>query len=211
MKDTTDIDEPAGTEKRNWLKMAGFPILMVSLVVAVFAVAFYFYQKYPEEVAELTEQLKNYGYLGAFLISLIGNATILFPVAVLPILVAISVLLYPVTGPIGPITVGLVGGAGAAIGEISSYIVGYSGRGVAMKSKMYLRLVGWMKRWGVLAVFINASLPFYFDLMGIAAGALRFPLWKFVLACWLGRTLNYVIFVTLVSAWGWEAVLRFFG
>lgn len=206
MKDTTDIDEPAGAEKRNWLRTVVFPILMVSLVAAVFVAAFYLYRKYPEEVAQLTEQLKNYGYLGAFLISLIGNATILLPVAVLPILVAISVLLYPVTGPIGPITVGLVGGVGAAIGEISSYIVGYSGRGVARKSKMYLRLVGWMERWGVLAIFINASLPFFFDLIGIAAGALRFPLWKFVLACWLGRTLNYVSISLLVAVWGWEIV-----
>jgi membrane protein YqaA with SNARE-associated domain len=52
--------------------------------------------------------------------------------------------------------------------------------------------------------------PFFFDLAGIAAGALRFPLWKFILACWLGRTILYVGFVVL-AALGWEAVLPHLG
>jgi membrane protein DedA with SNARE-associated domain len=69
---------------------------------------------------------------------------------------------------------------------------------------------GWVRRWGVLAIFILSLVPFFFDLVGIAAGALRFPLWKFWLASWLGRTLNYVIFV-LASALGREAMLRFLG
>lgn len=193
-------------EKKEGLREKVIPLLTLLLVIAI-SVSLFFYGREPGRVAEL----KNYGYLGAFLISLIGNATVLLPIAVLPILCAIGVVLYPVTGPIGPIIVGLAGGVGAGIGEISGYMLGYSGRGVVRNNKMYLRLVGWMRRWGALAIFVLASVPFFFDLAGMAAGVLRLPLWKFILACWAGRTLNYVIFVLLVAVWGWEALLRYFG
>ena len=62
----------------------------------------------------------------------------------------------------------------------------------------------------MLAVFILSVFPLFFDIVAIAAGALRIPLWKFVLACWLGRTLLYVSVVTLV-AMGWGKLLPYFG
>ena len=101
--------------------------------------------------------------------------------------------------------VGLVGGVGAGIGEIVGYMAGYSGRGVLSNKKFYLKLVEWMKKWGTLAIFILAMFPFFFDVAGIAAGILRFPLWKFVLLCWWGRSINYIISVVVVAVWGWKA------
>ncbi|MBE0479903.1 MAG: VTT domain-containing protein, partial [Dehalococcoidia bacterium] len=155
--------------------------------------------------------LAAYGYLGAFLISLIGNASVfLFLGAVLPLLAGIGVVLYPATGIPGPIIVGLVGGAGAAIGEITGYLLGFSGRAVVENNRRYNQLVGWMKRWGVIAIFLLSVVPFFFDIVAIAAGILRVPLWKFVLACWLGRTLLYVV-VVLLTALGWEAVSPMLG
>ena len=192
--------------KRKRIKKIIVPLVALLLVVAS-SVSLFYYGRDPQRVAEL----KSYGYLGAFLVSLIGNATILLPLAVLPILSAIGVILYPVTGTFGLIMIGLVGGVGAGIGEMTAYMLGYSGRGVVENRRMYLRLVEWMKRWGTLAVFVNALVPFCFDIAGMAAGALRLPLWKFVLACWLGRTVNYVVFIFLVAVWGWGAILRFFG
>ena len=107
--------------------------------------------------------------------------------------------------------VGLAGGVGAGIGEIVGYMAGYSGRGIVKINKIYLRFVGWMKRWGALAVFVFSSAPVFFDLAGIAAGVLHLPLWKFILATWLGRTLNYIVFISLVAVWGWDAALLYFG
>ena len=180
--------------------------LLTLLLVIIISVGLFFYGRDPEIVAKL----KSYGYLGAFLISLIGNATILLPGIVLPILSGLGIVLYPVAGLVGPVVVGLAGGAGAAIGEIVGYMVGFSGRGIVENNKLYERLVGWVRRWGTLAIFIFTLVPLFFDLVGLAAGVLRFPLWKFVLICWLGRTLLYVVFVTL-AALGWEAVLPYFG
>lgn len=183
-------------DKRDWLTKRFLPLLALLLVVAITVGIFYFYKNYPDRV----DQLKSYGYLGAFIISLTFNASLILPTG--------NILILSVLGAVLPsaIVVGLVGGAGAAIGEITGYMAGYSGRGIAQRSKMYERVEGWMRRWGALTIFIMSVVPFIFDLAGIAAGVLRFSFWKFLLLCWLGRTILY-IGVALAGAWGWEAVL----
>ena len=189
-------DKQAGVKEGNRLKKRFIPLLALLLVIAITAGIFYFYKQDPD----IVERFKSYGYLGAFLISLTFNATLILPAG--------NILVLSVLGAVLPsaVVVGLVGGAGAAIGEITGYMAGYSGRGLAQRSKMYNRVEGWMRRWGTLTIFIMSVVPFIFDLAGIAAGVLRFPFWKFFLLCWLGRTLLY-IGAALAGAWGWEAVL----
>jgi len=181
---------------RGWIKRHFLPLLALLFVIAITVGIFCFYRQNPDVV----EKLKGYGYLGAFLISLTFNATLILPAG--------NILILSVLGAVLPsaIIVGLVGGAGAAIGELTGYMAGYSGRGLAQRSRMYHRVEGWMRRWGSLTVFVMSVVPFVFDLTGIAAGVLRFPLWKFFVLCWLGRTLLYVG-AALAGAWGWEAVL----
>jgi membrane protein YqaA with SNARE-associated domain len=188
-------------EIKAWLKKRLFPLLTLLLVLAI-SVALFFLGRSPELIA----QLEGYGYFGAFLISLIGNASIFLPAIVLPLLTGLGVIFYPTSGLFGLVMVGLVGGVGAAIGEMVGYMAGYSGRGIVENGKLYWRLVGWVKRWGALAIFIFALFPLFFDLVGLAAGVLRFPLWKFVLFCWLGRTILYVAVIVLVGL-GWHVVL----
>ncbi len=182
--------------KRGWLKKNFIPLLALLLVITITVGIIYFYRQNPNMV----EKLEGYGYLGAFLISLTFNATLILPAGNILILSVLGAVLPSAT------VVGLVGGAGAAIGEITGYMAGYSGRGLVERSKLYNRVEGWMRRWGALTIFIMALVPFIFDLAGIAAGVLRFPFWKFFLLCWLGRTLLY-IGAALAGAWGWEAVL----
>lgn len=205
MSNIVSNSKQAEVGKGEGIKKKVIPLLILLLVLAI-SVGIFFYGRKPEVVA----QIESYGYLGAFLVSLIGNAGVILAAPVLPILSAIGAVLYSVTGLKGPIIVGLVGGVGAGIGEMVGYVVGYSGRSVMGNNKIYLRLVGWMERWGVTAIFILSIVPFFFDLVGITAGVLRFPLHKFVVACWLGRTVLYVATVVAVAL-GWEATLRFFG
>jgi membrane protein DedA with SNARE-associated domain len=206
MSKATNQVKEGGVIGEGWVKRRLIPILTIILVIAITISIYLIYGRHPERLVEL----ENYVYWGAFLVSVIGNATIILPGAVLLILSEIGIVLYPDTGPVGPIIVGLAGGAGAGIGEITGYLAGYSGRGIAARSKIYNRLVGWVKRWGAPAIFVFSVVPLVFDLVGIAAGVLRVPFWKFLLACWLGRTLLYVIIV-LAAAWGWETVLPYFG
>jgi uncharacterized membrane protein YdjX (TVP38/TMEM64 family) len=195
----------ATADKKAWLKKKLILILALLLVLAI-SVALFFLGRDPELIAEL----EGYGYLGAFLISLAFNAGVILAAPVLPILCTMGVAFYPVTGLVGPIMVGLAGGVGAGIGEMTGYGIGYSGRGIVERNKMYKRMEGWVRRWGVLAIFLLSLVPFLFDLAGLAAGALRVPFWKFAVACWLGRTVNYVILVS-ASALGWGALLRSLG
>jgi membrane protein DedA with SNARE-associated domain len=198
---------PDKMDKRDWIKKKFIPLLALLLVIAI-SVTLFFYGRNPETVA----QLGKYRYLGAFLISLIGNASVLLPGIVLPILTALGIDFYQASGwLLGPILIGLAGGIGAAIGEMTGYMVGYSGHGIVKRSKMYNRVEGWMRRWGAVTIFILSLVPFFFDLVGIAAGVLRFPPWKFFLLCWSGRTLLYVGFILLAAIWGWETLLPYFG
>lgn len=205
MSEVISSNTPGGVVRRERFRKIIVPLLILLLVIVITVVLFFSWRK-PEIVAEL----KGYGYLGAFLISLIGNGTILLPGIVLPILSGLGVVLYQAAGLVSPVIVGLAGGAGAAIGEIVGYMAGYAGRGIVENNKLYQRLVDWVRRWGAIAIFVFALVPLFFDLVGLAAGVLRFPLWKFILICWLGRTILYVVFVVL-AALGWEAILPYFG
>ncbi len=185
------------------LKRRFIPLLILLLVIAI-TIAIFFYR---EKIADLG----RYGYLGDFLISLVCNATVIIPIPSITMLFAHGAILYPTVGLIGPVTIGLAGGVGGAIGEITGYMAGYSGRGALGNNRLYARLVDWVRKWGVIAIFIFTIVPFFpFDLVGIAAGVLRFPFWKFLLVCWLGRTILYIV-TALLGAWGWEVVLPYLG
>ena len=177
-----------------WIKGKIIPLAGLLLVIAIMVVIFYFYRQYPARI----DQLKAYGYLGAFIISIILNATIILPVSNMAVMMALGVSMSS-SGIVGPVMVGVVGAFGAAIGELTGYIAGRSGRDLIAKSRMYSRVEGWVRRWGWLTIFILSIVPFVFDVVGIAAGALRLPLWKFFIPCWLGRTILYVVMVTAAA------------
>jgi len=193
---THSDDKPLRPVKENHLRRNVATLLTLILVLAITVTLFL----YRNNVAEFG----NYGYLGAFLISLVANASIILPIPGL-------LLLFALGATFNPILVGMAGGAGAAIGEVTGYMAGYSGRRIAEKSRLYTRLVNWVGRWGVVAIFVFTLVPFFpFDLAGIAAGVLRFPFWKFFLVCLFGRTLLYVG-ISLAGAYGWEAISHWLG
>jgi membrane protein YqaA with SNARE-associated domain len=193
-------DQDEGGVRGNWVRNRLLPIVGLLLVIGVVVGVFFFYRSYPERV----EALQGYGYLGVFLISVLLNATIVLPAGNFLVLATMGAVLPSAT------LVGLVGGIGAAIGELTGYAAGYSGRAVVSRQKVYTRLKGWVEKWGMLTIFVLSVAPLVFDLAGIAAGALRLPLWKFFIACWLGRTILYLI-IAWGGALGWEALLNFLG
>jgi membrane protein YqaA with SNARE-associated domain len=186
-------------EKWGWVKTKLVPILGLLVVLGIVIAVFYLYKYHPEKV----EELEGFGYLGVFLISLLLNATIILPAGNFLVIATLGAALsFPL--------VGIIGGLGATIGEFTGYAAGYSGQAIVKKRQLYTRLEGWMKRWGSLTIFALSAAPLFFDLAGIAAGALRFPVWKFFLACWLGRTILYLA-IAWAGAMGWEAVLDLLG
>jgi uncharacterized membrane protein YdjX (TVP38/TMEM64 family) len=142
--------------------------------------------------------LRGYGYLGVFLISMLGNATVILPVPSLAIVFAGG-------GVLNPLLVGLVAGVGEPIGELTAYLAGYAGNAVIEESKRFERIRGWMERRGFVTLFVLSAIPNpMFDMAGIAAGMLRFPVPRFLLACWLGKTVKAIAIAYLGSvSIGW--------
>ncbi|MFC1893477.1 VTT domain-containing protein [Chloroflexota bacterium] len=106
---------------------------------------------------------------------------------------------------------GLFSGIGGAIGELTGYMAGRSGRGIAQNNKWFTRSERWMRRWGTLTVFVFSLVPVLpIDVAGMAAGVLRFPIKKFLVACFFGKTLEFIA-IALFGAWGWEVLLSFIG
>ncbi len=198
--DGTDRDKVEA--RGGWVRNRLLPVLGLALVIGIVIGVFLFYRSNPE-IFE-AEALKVWGYPGVFLISVLLNATIVLPAGNFLMLATMGAILPSAT------LVGLAGGLGAAVGELTGYAAGYSGQAIISRQRVYTRLKGWVQRWGMLAIFILSLMPLVFDLAGIAAGVVRFPLWKFLLACWLGRTILYLV-IAWGGALGWEALLNFLG
>jgi uncharacterized membrane protein YdjX (TVP38/TMEM64 family) len=169
-------------------------ILVILIVIGISAGIFVFRDK--------VSNLEGYGYLGAFLISLVSCATIILPIPGIALIFALG-------DTYNPFLVGLAAGAGSALGEISGYMAGYSGQMVLRNNKTYLRLEEWMKRRGAIVIFVLSFVPNpLFDLAGAAAGVLRYPLWKFFVFCFLGKTPKNIL-IALAGAWALEGVRQF--
>jgi uncharacterized membrane protein YdjX (TVP38/TMEM64 family) len=188
MEETSPIEQRK-TGILAWLKKRIIPLSGLVLALAIIIAVGYIYFHNPG----FFERLKGYGYLGVFVISVILNATVIIPVSNMTVILAMGA-----TMPM-PWVVGLAGGVGAAIGEMTGYIAGRSGRDLLAKNKMYNRVEGWVKKRGWIAIFLLSAFPFIFDVVGIIAGALRMPIWKFFLATWLGRTASYIVVAYLGS------------
>lgn len=138
--------------------------------------------------------LRAYGYLGIFLINVVGSGSVFFPV---PGLAAAFVGGGVSLNALG---VTLAGAAGSTIGEMTGYLAGYGGQVLLKRNKHYARVEEWMCRYGDATVFVMAAIPNpLFDLAGLAAGSLRFPVWRFLLAAFLGKVVKFAVF-TLIGA-----------
>ncbi len=139
-------------------------------------------------IRDQAEQLAIYGYPGIFVLSFLAYATVLLPAPG----VAVVFTMGSVFNPIG---VALAAGTGAALGELTGYLAGFSGQAVVEKVEVYERLTKWMKRNGSLTVLVLAAIPNpFFDLAGVAAGSLKMHVVRFFIFCWIGEVIKMAIF-----------------
>ncbi|MBI2845751.1 MAG: VTT domain-containing protein [Chloroflexi bacterium] len=142
-------------------------------------VAFAFFQDEVRKYQEL-------GYLGLFLINLMGSGTIILPVPAL-----LSVYLAGET--LNPWLVGVVSGAASAIGELTGYLLGFGGGVLIDENPVYQKFYDFMKRYGFWTILVLAIIPNpLFDMAGMAAGALRFPVSRFLIAAFIGKTVRMI-------------------
>ncbi|MFO8101609.1 MAG: VTT domain-containing protein [Dehalococcoidia bacterium] len=155
------------------------------------------------------EHIRTYGYPAVFILTLVTSATIIFPLPG-------DVALFAAPGImdlswLGVFLLGLVASIGAGIGELTGYYAGRWGRAAVTGKQMkdYEKTAKRMKRYGGLAIFVFAVTPLPFDVVGIAAGTLRFPVGEFFICCWAGRLVRSL--VTVYAGWyGWESIKQMF-
>jgi len=163
--------------------------------------------------------LQQYGYLGAFLISVFGGATIIAPIPMTPVVFFLGTVMRPELAPhLGPVFVGVAAGLGETIGGISIYMTGYGGGAAALNGikhgrfqKVFARLMNWMERRGSLVLFVLSAVlnPFFYP-AAIVAGATRFGIRKYLLICLAGKTIKGIS-VAAAGYWGLGSILRALG
>ena len=182
-----DQNSQAGQTVKHGNK-AWLTVARILAILVVIALTIYIYS-----IRDKAEELAVYGYPGIFLLSFLTNATVLLPAPGIAVVFAMGAIF-------NPFYIALAAGAGGALGELSGYLAGFSGQAVIERTNIYERFHGWIEKNGFPAVLILAAIPNpFFDAAGIAAGILKMPLLRFLLAVWIGVTIKMFLFAWIGS------------
>jgi membrane protein YqaA with SNARE-associated domain len=162
----------------NWRGRESLLRLMIFLaVVGIVVVAFLLHRHI---------SIFHLGYAGVALSALLASGGLIVPVPALAAVCVASLFLFP-------LLIGVIAGAAETVGELTGYFLGYSGRGIVRRRPFYLRLESWMQRRGWLLLLALSAIPNpVFDIAGITAGALRYPLWSFLGVVLVGKLIKFI-------------------
>jgi membrane protein DedA with SNARE-associated domain len=184
LRQSTDKpNEPASKvrEKKNASLLTNF--LRVLALFTVIGITIYIIS-----IRSRVGEFAAYGYPGIFLIAMLANATVLLPAPGVAIIYAMGAVF-------NPIGVALAAGTGAAIGEMSGYLAGFSGQAVIDRGDVYERIHPWVKKYGGWAILVLSAIPNpFFDIAGIAAGIAKMPIRTFLLFTWIGQMIKMLFF-----------------
>lgn len=139
-------------------------------------------------IRDRASELAIYGYPGIFLLAFLAYATVFLPAPGVAVIFTMGAVFHP-------IGVALAAGTGAALGELTGYMAGFSGQTIVERAKIHDRLSRWMKANGPLTILLMAAVPNpFFDMVGVIAGVLKMPLIKFLFWCWIGEIIKMAIF-----------------
>lgn len=136
---------------------------------------------------ERISDLGDWGYLGAFVINGISNATIILPA---PGGAVIAIMAQD----FNPVLIGIASGLGGTIGGSTAYFAGLATSSNVRRSKWFRRLEQMMRRFGGLIIFVFALIPFLpGDLASIVAGTVRYPFRKYLVYNSLGSMIKMTV------------------
>jgi uncharacterized membrane protein YdjX (TVP38/TMEM64 family) len=150
--------------------------------------------------------ISSFGYLGVFVVSVVSTATIFLPVPGFLFILAVSPFL-------NPFLLGVVAGAGMAIGELTGYLIGRGGNKALKKGdKKWLRHgEDWFKKGrGFLFIVIFAATPLPDDITGIVGGVFKYDWRRFLLASFIGKTIMNIL-LALAGFYGINWIMSLFG
>lgn len=130
--------------------------------------------------------LGRLGLGGAFLAAMLSHLTVVARDMFVP-------MFLPLTQVYSPILLGAAAGWGAALGEVTTYLLGW---GVAEsvrdeQSETEDRIVGWIRRYGMWAVLLVSLTPLPDTPIVLLAGSGRLPFKKLLLVEGVGKMAYY--------------------
>lgn len=175
-----------------------------ALATVLMAIAVIYFRDY-------VRALTGFGYLGAFLVSILGGASIIIPVPMLAIIFALGgIMKYPWL-------VAVFGASGELIGALTIYMTGHGAGKILSNSKhgriqsAYERMLNLMERRGPLTLFAVASVvnPFFYP-TALAAGALHFGLKRYIPIVLAGKLIKGMT-VVYAGYWGLKGIFHALG
>ncbi len=132
-------------------------------------------------------QLRSVGFPGIWLLNFIASASIVVPV---PGIAAVCLAATPSVG-LNPVAIGVVAGSAEALGEMTGYMGGMTGRNMITRRSWYPRVRKWVERHGGLLLFFMAIIPNpTFDIVGIAAGSIGYPVKRFLAILFVAKSIK---------------------
>ncbi len=195
MTQTSQGMEAARPRSRKIEYLVGALALAVT-VGACIAVVFYW---------DYVKQAQQYGYFGAFIISILAGGTAFVPIPGI-------LVVFTLGSVLNPALVGIVSGLGEAVGSIGIYMGGRGGQRIVQNlnhHRFFDKFSYWLRNRGSIAVFLMSVIlnPLYLPFTAIA-GMMRFGLVRFFFLCWAGKAIKnmaiaYLGFLGLRSVLHW--------
>jgi membrane protein YqaA with SNARE-associated domain len=136
-------------------------------------------------------------YLAIFLISIIGNVSVIMPV---PYIIALAILV--VVLPINPLLVGISAGFGASLGELRAWLLGRGTSEIIEETTYGKRLQSLAnlvkKGYGIPLIIFFAATPLPDDLLLIVLGMVQYNVGYALVACFVGKIILAVGIAYLV-------------
>jgi len=188
------------TRRESWFAFLGLFMTIVFIAIALIYPPFF-------------DQLRAWGYIGLFIISLIGSSAAIIPVPGLAVQFTLGATMPPPFGWqlwAGPIVVGVVGAVAETIGSFTIYMTGVGGgaslnenakKSVGRWARVYNWIMRLMKRYSFLAVFLVSVVPNpFFYPVALAAGAANIGKRKFIFFVLLGKIIK-CCFIAYLGYW----------
>ena len=75
---------------------------------------------------------------------------------------------------------------------MTGYLAGMGGKAVFERNRFYLRFKNLFLRYAALTLFFGSMVPTpLFDVMGVAAGSILYPVRKFLLLVFVGKVIKF--------------------
>ena len=179
---TTKSSMPISKKKTIIYDAVVLSVLLLFGVVAFFA-------------SDLIRKYSTASYIGILFFSFLSNSTVLLPAPSSLVVIEYSLIL-------NPFLVAILGGLGAAVGEMTGFLVGYHSKRIISHNKRFrsLRILEWIERkfksHPYLLVFIFSLIPFpVFDIVGIMSGAAKLKPTLFFASTLIGKTIKMLFYV----------------